>query len=538
MGNYQDHHQPCPCGVSSDAFSPIYNYCFSCANEKNPERGSYVQNQPIPVRPSKDAERPLLPQQTTFKAIPERGLTEEACARFGAWVADNGNIIFPRFSGGKHVGNKIRSPKKEFWFQGSAKGLDLVGQHAFSPGSAKALTITEGHEDAVAAFQMMGHKYPCVSVDSSSQAAADIKRNFEYVDSFESVVLCFDNDEPGNDAVRKVCALGFKPGKIKVLRLRDGKDASDYSIAKKAEAFTKEWWQAPTYKPDGLILGTELLESIIHRPNHFQIPYPYHGMNKMTYGIRLSEMMVINAPTGIGKTSLVKEIEYSILMNPDVIKEGYGVGFLHLEEPNGDTALGMCSIHNSQPYHLPDCDKPEADLKAAFEAVLNTNRVVIWDHFGSNSVDAVVDKVRHMHALGCKYIVVDHLSIIVSDQAGDERKQLDEITTKLKTLCMNLNIALICVIHQNRQGEIRGTAGVEQMANIVIKLDRDITDANEWRRNVMKITVTKNRFCGRCGPATYLWYNERTGRLEELTPEQGQMYEAGGSLNDDMPFSP
>jgi replicative DNA helicase len=151
----------------------------------------------------------------------------------------------------------------------------------------------------------------------------------------------------------------------------------------------------------------------------------------------------------------------------------------------------------------------------------------------SNTIEAVLDKVRHMHALGCKYIVLDHLSIVVSDQSGDERKQLDEISTKLKTLCMNLNIALIVVIHQNRQGQIRGTAGVEQLSNIVLKLYRDNTDPNPWRRNVTKIMVEKNRFCGRTGPACYLWYNEMTGRLEELTPEEVETYESGDNLRDD-----
>jgi twinkle protein len=132
-----------------------------------------------------------------------------------------------------------------------------------------------------------------------------------------------------------------------------------------------------------------------------------------------------------------------------------------------------------------------------------------------------------MAALGCKYIVVDHLSIIVSDHSGDERKQLDEISTKLKMLCMNLNIAVICVIHQNRQGQIRGTAGVEQIANIVIKLYRDKTDTDPWRRNITRVTVEKNRFCGRTGPACWLFYNEDTGRLEELTKDQVDVFEKG-----------
>src|SRR3546814_9545774 len=69
-----------------------------------------------------------------------------------------------------------------------------------------------------------------------------------------------------------------------------------------------------------------------------------------------------------------------------------------------------------------------------------------------------------MAALGCRYIMVDHLSIIVSDQSGDERKQLDEISTKIKTLTMNLDIAVFCVIHVNRQGQVRGSAGPEQVA--------------------------------------------------------------------------
>jgi twinkle protein len=137
-----------------------------------------------------------------------------------------------------------------------------------------------------------------------------------------------------------------------------------------------------------------------------------------------------------------------------------------------------------------------------------------------------------MAALGCKYIVLDHLSIVVSDQSGDERKQLDEIATKAKTLCMELNLALICVIHQNRQGQIRGTAGVEQLANIVIKMYRDNTDLDEWRRNITKLVVEKNRFSGRTGPACWLSYNGVTGRLSELSAEEVIRFEEGRTIRD------
>lgn len=393
--------------------------------------------------------------------------------------------------------------------------------------------MVEGEYDAPAGFELLGSKYPVVSViNGASGAERDCRNDFEYLNSFPEIVINFDNDEPGKTAAKKVAAL-FAAGKARILSTRKFKDANEYLKDRAHGEYSKEWWQAPKFKPDGLKFGTDIWDEIINRPNHFQVPYPWEGLNKLTYGIRLSELVVFTAETGIGKTSFIKEIEYALLTNPDIIEKGYGVGFMHLEEPNYDTGLGLMSIHNGKPYHLPDTERNHDELRKAYDAVVNSNRVVIWDHFGSNAVEAVLDKVRHMHALGCKYIVLDHLSIVVSDQSGDERKQLDEISTKLKTLCMELNIALICVIHQNRQGQIRGTAGVEQLANIVIKIRRDITDPCPWRRNITSVMVEKNRFSGRAGPAGYLWYNEMTGRLMELNEEEARKFENGERRRDD-----
>ncbi len=450
------------------------------------------------------------------------------------------DIVFPIFKDGKHVGNKSRLPdrdgKKIFRIDGEPSG-DLFGQAFFPPGSAKSITITEGEYDAMSVYELTGSLYPCVSVlNGASGAERDVVRNLEYLNSFPEIVINFDSDEPGQAAAQKVASL-FEPKKVRLLRLNKAKDANEYLKRKAHKIYTKEWYDAPQFALDGLKLGTGLWDEIWNRPSHFQVDYPFAGLNRMTYGIRLSELVVLTAETGRGKTSVVKEIEYALLADPVIREKGYGIGFMHLEEPNADTAIGLMSVHNNKPYHLPDTERTEKEMRDAFDAVINTDRVVIWDHFGSNNIDAVLDKVRHMHALGCKYIVLDHLSIVVSDQSGDERKQLDEITTKLKTLCMQLNIALIVVIHQNRQGQIRGTAGVEQLANIVIKLHRDTTDPSEWRRNVTKLVIEKNRFCGKAGPACYLFYDENTGRLNELTREEVDLYEAGGQINDDaVPF--
>ncbi len=533
-------HGPCPKCGSTDNLA-IYDdneHCHSvgCGYHKVfSDRGT--------ERKIKSKDRVLTPlHEGSPIAIKDRGISSSSVGKYKVAVNVNPESpiahIYPYFdASGNHVANKIRlKPEfvknekdngKGFYSEGDFKDAVLFGMQEF-PAGRKSITIVEGELDALAAFELTGSRYPCVSVRGASSARDDCARVLDYLSTFEKVVINFDNDKPGQEAALAIAAL-FEPGKVRILKLKEGKDANDYLMQGHAKQYQDEWWAAPLFEPDGLKIGKNMWDEIINHKDPKSVPYPWEGLNLATYGIRRSELVVINAPRGVGKTSIMKGIEYSLLMNVELIEENAGVGFLHFEEINYDTMIGLMSIHNKKPYHLPDTERTVDELREAYEAVVCNDRVVIWDHFGSNDIHAVLAKVRHMAALGCKYIFIDHLSIIVSNQQGDERKQLDAISTELKTLCMEKDLAIICVVHQNRQGEIRGTAGVEQLANIVIKLEREWTDVNEWRRNITKLIVDKNRFCGRTGPASYLFFNEMTNCLEELTKDQIQEFEDGGN---------
>jgi len=395
----------------------------------------------------------------------------------------------------------------------------------------------------MAAHEIQGSKYPVVSVHSASTARKDCAEAYEYLNSFDEIVLCFDKDEgkkmsdgslrfPGQEAA-KACAELFPPKKVRILTLQKGKDANDYLRAGLGREYDREWWKAPVYTPQGIRLGSELWQEISERKSYETCEYPWKTLNDLTYGIRLSEFVVITADTGIGKTSILKEIEYYLLKNTE-----RSIGLLHLEETNADTGLGLMSVEANKPLHLPDVREQVSsdELKKYYDNTVNSERVILFDHFGSNNIEELLAKIRHMVALGAKYIVLDHLSIVVSDQSGDERKQLDEVATKLKTMTMELNIAVIAVIHQNRSGQIRGTAGVEQLANIVVKLFRDKESDSPVRRNITKMVVQKNRFCGRTGPASYLKYDTETGRLSECSQEEIKEYEAGQEKEEELPW--
>lgn len=530
------YHDECPeCGSQDNlAVYDDHEHCFSegCGYHKNYNSEKGKQK----IAKDKVEDRPLtsLPLKT-MPALKHRGIDSSTVNKYKVTVNTNPDsdieAIFPRFDAeGIHIANQVRKQDKQFRCEGNIKGAGLFGQNLFQPGG-KSITVTEGYYDTLAAFQLTGSRYPNVGVMSASSAKKEVVDNFEYLNSFEKIVFNFDNDDPGQKAAKEVAQL-FSPGKVVLLKLEKKKDANDYLMEGLAKEYINEWFRAPIYMPDGLQLGSDpaLLDEIIKHKEPRSIPYPWEGLNYKTYGIRTSELVLLTADTGVGKTSFMKEIEYLLLTDENLRAENAGVGFLHLEEPKRKTALGLMSIHNSKPYHFPDVERTEEELREAYKAVLDTDRVVIWDHFGSNDIDVVLAKIRHMAALGCRYIMVDHLSIIVSDQSGDERKQLDEISTKIKTLTMNLDIACFCVIHINRQGQVRGSAGPEQVANIVIRLERNKKDPDDWRRNITAVSVEKNREYGRTGPACYLYYNEMTGRLEELNKELAEQYEQGGSM--------
>lgn len=529
MSNFL-HHGACAACGSSDAnsfYDDGHEHCFSCGETKRGDskisQKTKVEDRPLTSLPLKE-----------MPALKARKLDSSTVNKYKVTVNlnpdSNVEAVFPRFNDeGEHVANQVRFAEKDFRCEGDIKGAGLFGQNLF-PIGGKSITITEGYYDTMAAFQLTGSRYPNVGVMSASTAKREVVDNFEYINSFGEIIVNFDNDEPGVKAAKEVAQL-FQPGKVRLLKLERKKDANDYLMSGLVKEYINEWFRAPPYMPDGLQLGNDpkLLDDIVNYKEPHSIAYPWKGLNKATYGLRLSEFTLFTAETGIGKTTFMKEIEYALLQDPELKERGYGVGFLHLEESKRDTALGLMSIHKNKPYHLPDTAKSDNELIEAYNDVVNTDRVVIYDHFGSNDIETILAKIRHMTALGCRYIVLDHLSIVVSDQSGDERKQLDEISTKLKTLTMNLNICVVAVIHVNRQGQVRGSAGPEQVANNIVRLERDKKETDEWRRNITRIVVEKCRLSGRTGAAAYVFYNPITGRLEEMSDEEISRFESGGN---------
>jgi twinkle protein len=178
------------------------------------------------------------------KAIVDRGISRETCEYFGVTQADNKHY-YPYFDEtGLKVAQKVRSvANKQFSIEGNFTNATLFGQNLFQK-NGKYITIVEGELDALASYQMTGSKWPTVSIRNGASAALkDCKAQYEYLDSFEAIVICFDVDEPGQKAAKEVAELFGNKVKI-VKHLKECKDACDYLINGRGAEYVNQWWRA------------------------------------------------------------------------------------------------------------------------------------------------------------------------------------------------------------------------------------------------------------------------------------------------------
>lgn len=513
-------HAACPGCGSSDGlaiYSSNTSYCYVCKKYFDGKEAMEKSTNTIPPG--------------EFKSLATRKLTKATCQFFGYSVgAYSGKPvqIAPYYKHRKLAAQHIRFPNKEFIWTGTFKGVELFGQHLFSPGG-KNLIITEGEIDCMSVAQCFNLKWAVVSIPSGvKQAKQAITENLEFVNSFQTVIFAFDNDEPGKEALEE-CAPLVTPGKAKVLTYNGYKDANEYLQDGKAQELIQAIFNAVPYRPDGILSGQDLWESFNEEePIGFSTPYPI--LDSLTYGMRKGELVMYTAGSGIGKSTLVHEIGYSLLVD-----HGQSIGILALEENKRRIAKRYPSIYLNKPLHLPGvmATVPENTRKQAFDATTGSGKFWVYDHWGSKDIDTISAKLRYMAVgCGCDFIILDHISIVVSgldEVAESERKMIDKLMTALTSLISETGVGIHAIVHLKRpmQGksfnegrevvltDLRGSGSLEQLSFVVVALNRNqmSDDPDEsW------IRVLKNRPIGTLGVADTLQYSHETGRLLPKTP--------------------
>lgn len=511
-------HTPCPdCGSSDGAalYDDNHSHCFVCGITRKESGEISVDTV------SKKEKMGLI--TGTYQDLIKRKIREDTCRKFGYQIGqlkDTPVQIAPYYSrDGEMVAQKVRTPNKDFKILGDISKAQLFGANLWNNG--KKIVVTEGEIDCLTVSQVQNNKWPVVSVPNGAQAAKKaIQKNLEYFNNFEEVIFMFDMDEPGQKAARECCEL-FEGGKAKIASL-PMKDPNELLMAGKEQDIISAIWNAREHRPDGIISGKDLWQQVSEKVDIESVRYPWEALNEKTMGARRGELVTITAGSGIGKSAIVREIAHHLL------KEGQTVGMLMLEENPKRTALGLMGIELNKPLHITSEGISDEDLKGSFDRTVGSGRLFLYDHWGSSDIDNLISRVRFLaRGCGCQWIVLDHLSIVVSGMGdGDERRLIDNTMTMLRSLVEETGVGLFVVSHLKRPegkgheegaktslSQLRGSHAIAQLSDLVIGAERDQQSDNP---NVTTLRVLKNRFSGDTGEAGYLMYDRESGRLTEL----------------------
>jgi twinkle protein len=521
---------PCEeCGSSDAAthYDDGHTYCFSCGHH---DKGD---NNETRVASSVDRVGGVVSRDDVeFRPLKKRCITQATCEHFGYGYID-GVQAAPFYDGNKLVAYKMRGRDKKFSIRGDGKKLGLWGQHLWRDGGRKVV-ITEGELDAMSMSQVQDNKWPVVSLPQGAQSAAKaIKKSLDWLEKFDEVVLCFDMDEPGQAAVEVVGPL-LKPGKVKVMRL-PLKDANEMLQAGRGPELRQAMWDAKVWRPDGIVSGMDMFDVVTKDPVHAGLSLPWPSLNSKLRGLHDGKIFTVTAGEGIGKSTLCRELAYHI----GVVNE-QNVGYIGLEENLRESGLALMSIHMNERLNIDYrtneelTDDEKLSRRTAFEATLGTGRFYFYEHFGSTDVDNLLARVRYLaRACDCRYIVLDHLSIVVSsmEEDQDERKLIDKAMTLLRMLVEETGICLILVVHLSRGTEgkgydegarprlskLRGSAAIGQLSDQVVSLERDMQSDDP---SLMTVRILKSRQVGITGVADTLRYDHETGRYQVVKEQE------------------
>ena len=522
-------HQPCPhpeCS-SSDAFcyntEKMVGKCHSCDNPY-PAKGVKYDQETLNKYPLKPRENTMnyVPKDirppTNFTNnsgfIPMRGITAATMEFYGVRTKSDADgpvaqeYVYP--SGGK----KIRYWPKSF-SQDGLRSDELFGMNLWNAGSARYVTVTEGELDAMSAYQMLKGNYtnPVVSLPSATPSKALWEKCKAWLDSFEKIILSVDTDDAGNAIAAKMANLF--PNKVYRVPHDKYKDANEFLQSGQAGAFKNAWYGAKKFVPENILNTSDQFLSLYRdTPEHQYVPTGIQALDDKIMGLMQGHFTVIKAPTGVGKTEVMRYLEYNLL------QQKVPFATWHLEETKLRSLLGLVSYHMGGNVTRRDLiDEETAPLVE--EAIVDLTKDENFYQFylpDGQGADELIEQIRFFReACGCKYIFFEPIQDVVAGLTEDGKEQiLADLSVRLSKLAAELNVGIVTIAHTNDNGDPKYCKMIAQRASVIINLHRDKEADNEDDRNTTYLSVEKNRPCAEVGPSGRLRFNAKTFILKEL----------------------
>ena len=224
---------------------------------------------------------------------------------------------------------------------------------------------------------------------------------------------------------------------------------------------------------------------------------------------------LFKAPTGIGKTELMRYLEWNFL------EREVSFAAWHLEETKVRTLLGLVSYDlkdNLTRKDLIEEKGREADVEKSILRIAEKGNFFQYYMREEDGIEELVQQIKMFkEGYDCDFVMFEPIQDVLSLGSEEGRESaLATLAIRLSKLAAELNIGIISIGHTNEDNEFKYCRMLGQRASVVISLQRDKHSEDEVTRNTTNLFVEKNRPNTLEGPAGTLFFDFKTFTMEEI----------------------
>lgn len=240
-------------------------------------------------------------------------------------------------------------------------------------------------------------------------------------------------------------------------------------------------------------------------------------LDSITSGLNKSDLIIIAARPGMGKTSFAMNIATNVARRSE--KEVVTFNLEMSKEQLATRILSTEALVESNTLRNGRITGEDWVKLATSAGYLSTIPLYI-DDTASMTVQQMKAKLRRTKNLGL--VIIDYLQLMESTSHSDNRVTvISEITRQLKVMAKELNVPVILLSQLSRAVEsrtdkrpmlsdLRESGSIEQDADIVLFLYREAYYNKEsQRQNISECIVAKNRH-GETGTVELIWDGQYT----------------------------
>ncbi|MFN5929720.1 MAG: replicative DNA helicase, partial [Roseiflexaceae bacterium] len=269
-----------------------------------------------------------------------------------------------------------------------------------------------------------------------------------------------------------------------------------------------------------------------HRGEVMGVQTGYRDFDQITGGLQRSDLIILAARPGTGKTSFAMSLAYNVAMYFQ-----HTVAVFSLEMGREQLVQRLIAMETQIDTHrLRLGQVPDSQLKLVFEAMgrLSSAPIYIEDTPGI-SVMELRSKARRLKTqYGCDLIVIDYLQLMSGRGKENRVQEVSEISRGLKALARELNVPVIALSQLSRAVEgrqshvpmlsdLRESGSIEQDADIVMFIYRDeLYNKESDKKGIAEIHIAKHRN----GPVgvVNMRFDPATTRFADLTYRSPEGY--------------